>query len=54
VRSKHRIELGDATRRITVPAVTLDDLSLGPVDFIKLDVEGGELAVGSNPPRATE
>jgi len=32
-------------RKITVPAVALDDLSLGPVDFVKLDVEGGELAV---------
>jgi FkbM family methyltransferase len=32
-------------RRTAVPAVALDDLSLGPVDFIKLDVEGGELAV---------
>lgn len=32
-------------RRITVSASSLDDLALGPVDFVKVDVEGGELAV---------
>lgn len=31
--------------RITVPSVALDDLALPPVDFVKVDVEGGEIGV---------
>lgn len=32
-------------RKITVPSTTLDELGLETVDFVKIDVEGGELAV---------
>lgn len=33
------------TEKIEVPAQPLDDLDLGPVDFIKIDVEGHEMSV---------
>lgn len=36
---------GQSVRRITVPMQTIDQFSLPPAGFIKLDVEGHELAV---------
>ena len=35
----------EAARKITVPVRRLDDFDTGPVGFIKIDVEGHELAV---------
>lgn len=35
----------DVLEVVDLPATALDDLQLGPADFIKLNVQGGELAV---------
>ena len=39
------VERFDALEQVVVPATTLDALELPSVDFIKLDVQGGELSV---------
>ena len=39
------VERFDALEQVVIPATTLDELELPDVDFIKLDVQGGELAV---------
>jgi FkbM family methyltransferase len=39
------VERFDVLEEVVVPATTLDELRLPEVDFIKLDVQGGELAV---------
>jgi hypothetical protein len=35
----------DRNKRTIQPSIRLDDLHLGPIDFIKIDVEGFELPV---------
>ena len=39
------VERFDVIEQVVIPATTLDELELPDVDFIKLDVQGGELAV---------
>jgi FkbM family methyltransferase len=43
--STHRAELGDDLDPIEVECVPLSDYLQGPVDFLKLDIEGAEDAV---------
>ncbi len=40
-----KINHGQATKKIEVPAVVLSDYITKPVDFLKLDIEGAELEV---------
>ena len=39
------VERFDVIEQVVIPATTLDELELPDVDFIKLDVQGGELSV---------
>lgn len=43
--SLERLDEGDATQEIAIECRRLDSFDLGPVGFIKIDVEGHELAV---------
>jgi FkbM family methyltransferase len=43
--SERRSRLGDVVTTITVPCVPLSEYLHGPVDFLKLDIEGAELEV---------